>query len=54
MGFTIHELRKYEQRGKAANVSWCVEHLEQNYFQPQSINKDEIILNIIDADSWIP
>lgn len=26
--FTKHEIREYEQKGKASNVSWCVEHLE--------------------------
>lgn len=27
MDFTRHEIRQYEQKGKASNVSWCVEHL---------------------------
>lgn len=28
MGFTVHKVRQYEQKGKASNVSWCAEHLE--------------------------
>jgi predicted nucleic acid-binding Zn ribbon protein len=27
MGYTIHDIRQYEQKGKASNVSWCVENL---------------------------
>lgn len=27
MGFTRHEVRPGEAKGKASNVSWCVEHL---------------------------
>ena len=23
-GYTIHQMREYEQKGKASNVSWCV------------------------------
>lgn len=23
IGYTVHHIREYEQRGKASNVSWC-------------------------------
>lgn len=26
--FTRHTIREFEQKGKASNVSWCVEHME--------------------------
>ena len=27
MGFTMHQVREGEAKGKASNVSWCVEHI---------------------------
>jgi len=27
MDYTLHEVKMYEQKGKASNVSWCAEHL---------------------------
>ncbi len=27
INFSMHHIRQYEQKGKASNVSWCVEHL---------------------------
>jgi hypothetical protein len=54
MGYTVHQLREYEQRGKASNVSWCAEHLEELYFNKHNIDINKILLTIIDADSWVP
>ena len=53
MSFTKHQIRKYEQKGKAANVSWCVENMgpifEKYFIQPESV-----MLTVIDSDSWTP
>jgi hypothetical protein len=54
MGYTLHHLREYEQKGKASNVSWCAENLEECFFRPCGINLDSVFLTIIDADSWVP
>jgi hypothetical protein len=29
MSFSHHSVREYEQKGKASNVSWCAENLEE-------------------------
>jgi hypothetical protein len=54
MGYTLHQLREFEQKGKASNVSWCAEHLEERFFKPYGININNVFLTIIDADSWVP
>ena len=54
VGFTRHQIRKYEQKGKASNVSWCVEHLEELFFEKYKIPAEKVLLTIIDADSWVP
>ncbi len=54
MGYTIHDIRQYEQKGKASNVSWCVENLQETYFKQGGINPNEVYLTIMDADSWAP
>jgi hypothetical protein len=54
MGYTQHHLKEFEQKGKASNVSWCAEHLEECFFKPFGINLDSVFLTIIDADSWVP
>lgn len=53
MEYTCHELREHEHRGKASNVSWCVEHLEP-YLQKGGIPLDRLFVTVIDADSWVP
>ena len=53
MDFTRHEIRENEQKGKASNVSWCAEHLEL-YFKKYLIDEDNVLITIIDADSWVP
>lgn len=47
-------MKIYEQKGKAANVSWCAEHLETDFFVPNQIDPNQVMLTIIDADSWVP
>ena len=54
MGYTRHHIRQYEQKGKASNVSWCVEHIEDGYLLPNKIDPEQVQLTIIDADSWVP
>jgi len=27
IGYTLHHIREFEQKGKASNVSWCAEHI---------------------------
>ena len=47
-------MKAYEQKGKAANVSWCAEHIESDFLVPNSIDPDRVLLTIMDADSWVP
>ena len=47
-------MRPHEQKGKAANVSWCAEHMEEDYLLPMKIDPSRVMLTIIDADSWVP
>jgi hypothetical protein len=54
MGYTVHHIQEYEQRGKASNVSWCAERLEELYFNKERIDPRKVLLTIIDADSWVP
>lgn len=51
--FTHHVLREGEYKGKGANVNWCLEHLEP-IFEDAGIRKEEVLITIMDADSWIP
>jgi hypothetical protein len=53
MDFTLHEVRQYEQKGKASNVSWCAEHLEEK-FRQMMIPMENLFLTIMDVDSWAP
>lgn len=53
MDYTRHEIRLHEQKGKASNVSWCGEHLEET-FAKYSIDPNNVLITIIDADSWVP
>lgn len=53
MTFTKHQVRKYEQKGKAANVSLCVENMGP-IFEKYFIQPETVILTIIDSDSWTP
>lgn len=52
--FTVHTMRQYEQKGKAANVSWCAEHIEEDFLIPNKIDPESVMLTIIDCDSWVP
>ena len=54
VGYTRHQIREFEQKGKASNVSWCAEHLEELYLSKLTIPIEKIVLTIIDADSWVP
>jgi cellulose synthase/poly-beta-1,6-N-acetylglucosamine synthase-like glycosyltransferase len=54
MSFSHHTIREFEQKGKASNVSWCAEHLEEHEFKKHGINPNDVFLTIIDADSWVP
>jgi hypothetical protein len=54
MSFSHHKIREFEQKGKASNVSWCAEHLEEQEFKKHGINPNDVFLTIIDADSWVP
>jgi len=51
--FTRHKVRELEQKGKASNVSWCVEHMEEK-FNCLMINPEDVLVTVIDADSWAP
>ena len=53
MGYSLHSVREGEAKGKASNVSWCVEHMLQS-LEPLSFSEDKILLTILDADSWAP
>lgn len=53
MDYTVHTLRENEQRGKASNVSWCGEHLDE-ISQKHGIDLNNVLITIIDADSWVP
>lgn len=46
-------MRENEQKGKAANVSWSIEHLEPILTQ-NMINPDTVFITVMDADSWAP
>ncbi len=54
MSYSHHTIREYEQKGKASNVSWCAENLEEKEFKKHGINPNDVYLTIIDADSWVP
>jgi len=54
MGYTRHHIREFEQKGKASNVSWCAENLEETFFKTNNINPDKVFITVIDADSWVP
>lgn len=54
MSYSHHHVREHEQKGKASNVSWCVENLEEQEFKKHGINPDDVYLTIMDADSWAP
>lgn len=54
MGYSHHHIREFEQKGKASNVSWCVEHLEESQFKPKGIDPSKVWITVIDADSWVP
>lgn len=54
MSYSHHQMREFEQKGKASNVSWCAEHLEEQEFKKHGINANDVFLTIIDADSWVP
>ena len=51
--FSRHEVREYEQKGKASNVSWCAENLHL-VFEKHMIDPNSVMLTILDADSWAP
>jgi hypothetical protein len=31
ISYTLHQIRQFEQKGKASNVSWCVENLAPKF-----------------------
>ena len=51
--FTRHKVRPNEQKGKASNVSWCVEHMEDK-FKALMVNPEDVFVTVMDADSWAP
>lgn len=54
MSYSHHKIREFEQKGKASNVSWCAENLEEHEFKKHNIDPNDVFLTIIDADSWVP
>ena len=54
MHFTHHAIREGEQKGKASNVSWCVERVEEEVLGPNGIGSEEAMVTIMDVDSWAP
>ena len=54
VGYTVHKLRPHEQKWKASNATWCVEHLPSVLFEPNGIQADNVIVTVPDADSWVP
>jgi hypothetical protein len=53
MDYTLHEVREFEQKGKASNVSWCAEHMEEK-FTKMMLPIENLFLTIMDVDSWAP
>lgn len=53
MDFTQHKMRPGEAKGKAANVSWCVQQFEKN-LSTILIDLNQVMITILDADSWAP
>lgn len=53
MDYTRHKIREHESKGKASNVSWCGEHLIEK-ISHLKISEDNIMVTVIDADSWAP
>ena len=51
--FTRHQIREFEQKGKASNVSWCVERMEQKS-KTLMISSEDVFVTVMDADSWAP
>jgi hypothetical protein len=54
MSYSHHSIREFEQKGKASNVSWCGENLEEQEFKKHGINPNDVYITVIDADSWVP
>ena len=54
MSYSHHVIKEHEAKGKASNVSWCGEHLEENEFKKHGISPDKVFVTVIDADSWVP
>lgn len=50
--YTIHKLLPGESKGKASNVSWCVEQFESKI--PKEIDLSKLLITIIDSDSIAP
>jgi hypothetical protein len=53
MHYTLHVQRPIEHKGKSPNVCWCIEHMEP-FFQNLMITPDQVLLSIIDADTFMP
>ena len=52
IGYTIHTLAAGEAKGKASNVSYCVENFQ--YIMPPAIELEKVYVTVVDCDSLAP
>ena len=51
--YTKHVIKDGESKGKASNVSWCVEHMKEEFIA-LSIDPKTVLITVMDSDSWAP
>lgn len=52
IGYTLHKLVEGEAKGKASNVSYCVESFKD--IMPSDIELDKVFVTVMDCDSLAP
>lgn len=52
IGYSIHPLAPGEAKGKAANVSYCVEHFSE--IMPADVDLDKVFVTVMDCDGLAP
>ncbi|MBS1890176.1 MAG: hypothetical protein JST59_02705 [Actinobacteria bacterium] len=52
IGYTVHRISKGEAKGKASNVSYCVERFKE--VMPSTVVLDKVYVTIMDCDGMAP
>ena len=53
INFTCHQVGSGEAKTKGSNVNWAIQHLFKA-FEELEEKKKELMVTVIDADSWVP